>query len=42
LQRAAAMGGKGRTAKAGDPKDAYWAAEDMTEDYCCRNQEGGR
>jgi imidazolonepropionase-like amidohydrolase len=42
LQRAAAAGGKGRTAKAGDPKDAYWAAEDLTDDYCCRNLEGGR
>jgi N-acetylglucosamine-6-phosphate deacetylase len=42
LQRAAAGGGKGRAAKAGDPKDGYWAAEDLTEDYCCRNLEGGR
>ena len=42
LQRAAAAGAKGRTAKAGDPKDAYWAAEDLTEDYCCRNLMGGR
>jgi hypothetical protein len=41
LQRALA-GGKGRTAREGDPKDAYWAAEDLTAYYCCRNTEGGR
>ena len=41
LQRALA-GGKGRTAREGDPKDAYWAAEDLSDDYCCRNCEGGR
>ncbi|HEX6812838.1 MAG TPA: amidohydrolase family protein [Planctomycetota bacterium] len=41
LQRALA-GGKGRTAREGDPKDAYWAAEDLGEDYCCANCEGGR
>jgi hypothetical protein len=41
---AAARAGRrqGRTAREGDPKDAYWAAEDLTEDYCCRNCEGGR
>jgi imidazolonepropionase-like amidohydrolase len=31
-----------RTAKEGDPKDAYWAAEETNLDYCCRNQQGGR
>ncbi|MNC97769.1 hypothetical protein D3C83_155410 [compost metagenome] len=41
LQRAIASG-KGRTAREGDPKDAYWAAEDLGDDYCCRNCEGGR
>jgi imidazolonepropionase-like amidohydrolase len=25
-----------------DAKDAYWAAEDQTLDYCCRDAEGGR
>ena len=37
LQKALA-GGKGRTAREGDPKDAYWAAEDLTGDYCCRTE----
>ena len=32
---------KGRTAREGDPKDAYWAAEDDTGSYCCREAEGG-
>lgn len=41
LQRALAAG-KGRTAREGDQKDAYWAAEDLTEDYCCRTCAGGR
>ena len=31
-----------RTAKEGDPKDAYWAAEETNNDYCCRNAQGGR
>jgi imidazolonepropionase-like amidohydrolase len=34
--------GGGRTAKARDPRDAYWAAEEINTDYCCRNAEGGR
>jgi N-acetylglucosamine-6-phosphate deacetylase len=29
-------------ARDGDPKDAYWSAEDRTLDYCCRDCEGGR
>ncbi|HEX5053206.1 MAG TPA: amidohydrolase family protein [Planctomycetota bacterium] len=41
LQKAINAGNKGRTAKEGDPKDAYWAAQDLTSSYCCRN-EGGR
>ena len=41
LQKALAAG-KGRTAREGDAKDAYWAAEDLGEDYCCRLCEGGR
>ena len=35
-------GGNSRTARERDPKDAYWAAEDLTEDYCCRTAEGAR
>ncbi len=31
-----------RTAKEGDAKDAYWAAEETNNDYCCRNAQGGR
>lgn len=42
LQLALDAGNKGRKSKAGDPKDAYWAAEENLEDYCCRNAEGGR
>ena len=30
-------GGRGRTARERDPKDAYWAAEDLTGSYCCRD-----
>ncbi len=41
LQKALAAG-KGRTARERDPKDAYWAAEDFTDDYCCRTCEEGR
>ena len=41
LQRALAAP-KGRTARESDPKDAYWAAEDMTADWCCRTCEGER
>lgn len=41
LQLALAAAAKGRTAKEGDKKDAYWAAEDLTAAYCCRD-EGGR
>jgi imidazolonepropionase-like amidohydrolase len=32
----------GRTAKEGDPKDAYWRAEEARNNYCCRDAEGGR
>ena len=43
LQLALAAGERGgRTAKEGDPKDAYWRAEETNNDYCCRNAEGGR
>ncbi len=43
LQLALAAGKRGgRTAKEGDPKDAYWRAEETNNDYCCRNAEGGR
>ncbi len=41
IQKALASGkrsGKGDT----DKKDAYWAAEDLTVDYCCRDCEGAR
>ncbi len=38
----AAASGKKRTARDGDTKDAYWAAEDLTTDYCCRDCEGAR
>jgi N-acetylglucosamine-6-phosphate deacetylase len=41
LQKAMAAG-KGKTARDRDPKDAYWAAEDLAEDYCCRTCEGAR
>jgi imidazolonepropionase-like amidohydrolase len=41
LQRAVASG-KERTARDGDPKDAYWAAEDLHDDYCCRDAGGRR
>lgn len=37
--RAAGTGGRRKPA---DDKDAYWAAEDLTADYCCRDHEGGR
>ncbi|HIE71217.1 MAG TPA: amidohydrolase, partial [Planctomycetes bacterium] len=44
LQLALDKGGKGsgRTAKEGDPRDAYWAAEETHIDYCCRTAVGGR
>lgn len=43
LQLAIDKAGKGgRTAREGDPSDAYWAAEENQNDYCCRNAEGGR
>ncbi|MGK0351511.1 MAG: imidazolonepropionase-like amidohydrolase [Planctomycetota bacterium] len=43
LQLALDKGSKkgSRTAKEGDPKDAYWAAEETNNDYCCRNAQGG-
>jgi imidazolonepropionase-like amidohydrolase len=40
LQKAAAAP-KGKSARAEDQKDAYWAAEDLSDDYCCRECEGG-
>ncbi|MBL8730375.1 MAG: amidohydrolase family protein [Planctomycetes bacterium] len=40
LQRAAAAP-KGKSSRDDDTKDAYWAAEDLTEDYCCRDCAGG-
>ena len=41
IRKALAAGGaKGRFAK-DDERDAYWRAEDMTADYCCRDCEGG-
>jgi imidazolonepropionase-like amidohydrolase len=43
LQKALAAGAEtGKRPKATDDKDAYWAAEDLTADYCCRDHEGGR
>lgn len=42
LLQLAMTSGKGRAARDGDPKDAYWAAEDLTADYCCSTCEGGR
>jgi imidazolonepropionase-like amidohydrolase len=41
LQKALQKGGE-KTARERDPKDAYWAAEDLTETYCCRDHEGAR
>ncbi len=42
LRKALAAGGKkGKTAK-NDERDAYWAAEDLTASYCCRDCEGVR
>ncbi|MGE3172435.1 MAG: amidohydrolase family protein [Planctomycetota bacterium] len=40
LQLALDAGKSGRTDK-GDQRDAYWAAEDDSDDYCCRECEGG-
>ncbi len=34
--------GSGTGKKGPDAKDAYWAAEDLTADYCCRDAVGGR
>ena len=44
LQKVLGIGksGRSRTAKEKDPKDAYWAAEDLTGSYCCRDAEGDR
>ncbi len=42
LVQKALAAGKGKTAREGDPKDAYWRAEDLMDDYCCRTWEGGR
>jgi N-acetylglucosamine-6-phosphate deacetylase len=36
LQKVAAAP-KGRSSGDEDPKDAYWAAEDLSDDYCCRD-----
>jgi imidazolonepropionase-like amidohydrolase len=41
LQKVLAAG-PGKKSREGDDKDAYWAAEDRTESYCCREHEGGR
>ena len=41
LQLALAGAGK-RTARDRDPKDAYWAAEDLNDAYCCRDHQGAR
>ncbi len=41
LVQRALLAGKQRTAREGDPADAYWAAEDRHGDYCCRDA-GGR
>ncbi len=41
LQKALAAPG-GRTAREGDPRDAYWAAEDRSAAYCCREHEENR
>ncbi|MFN3244293.1 MAG: amidohydrolase family protein [Planctomycetota bacterium] len=41
LAIAAGLGGS-RRAREGDPNDAYWRAEETRDDYCCRNQQGGR
>jgi len=40
LQKVAAAP-KGKSTGDEDPKDAYWAAEDLTDDYCCRDCEAG-
>ena len=31
-----------RRGKERDPNDAYWRAEELNNDYCCRDAEGGR
>ena len=31
-----------RSGKERDPNDAYWRAEELNNDYCCRDAEGGR
>ncbi|HEB54176.1 MAG TPA: hypothetical protein ENI87_13065 [bacterium] len=41
LQLALAKG-KQRHSEPGDPKDAYWRAEEYSADYCCKNDLGGR
>ncbi len=40
LQKALAAG-KEKKGRDEDPKDSYWAAEDQSDDYCCRDCEGG-
>ena len=43
LQLALDAGSKsGRRAKERDPRDAYWRAEEVRDDYCCRDAQGGR
>ncbi|MCB9879989.1 MAG: amidohydrolase family protein, partial [Planctomycetes bacterium] len=42
LLRLALSRGKDKKSRPGDPKDAYWAAEERNVDYCCRDAEGGR
>ncbi|MEZ6037099.1 MAG: amidohydrolase family protein [Planctomycetota bacterium] len=42
LLRLLLSSGKHKKSRPGDPKDAYWAAEESNVDYCCRDAEGGR
>lgn len=42
LLRLAAAAGRRAARPGADPKDAYWAAQDLTVDYCCRDCEGVR
>ena len=34
--------GAGEGSRPGDKRDAYWAAEEIDQDYCCRNAEEAR
>jgi imidazolonepropionase-like amidohydrolase len=42
VQKALAAAGSRRAGRGNDGKDAYWAAEDLTDSYCCRTCEGDR